>query len=784
LHIAVLRPQYANLVIVKSISSKKYPFFMRKLVKCINVLLLSACTGAVSYGKAVDENTAKTIGSNYLISDGVPGVNSATDLITSYTATVQLNGKVVVDYYVFNINGGTGFVMVSGDDNVLPILAYSRESSFDVNNISPSEKSWIEGYQNQITAVISDKIQADAATIKNWNDLKIAKKRNVTNDQRTTSSITFPSSTLFLLATQWNQTTGYNTYCPGGDPTGCVATCMSEVMQYWNWPTVGTGSHTYTQAPGYGYPAQTADFGNTAYNWASMNASLTGGNTAIATLMYHAGVSVNMDYTPTAAGSGSYVISLESPIMNCAEYAMKTYFHYKPTLRGIPRYGEYYLVGGVPTYYVDSIPQATWISMLETELNAQRPVIYSGQEPADAGGHCWVCDGYNSTNMFHFNWGWGGLSNGYFTVNNLHPSALGTGAGSGNFNADQCAIIGIMPDSFPSVSGNIKLLAHLNCTTSQGMPYDGGFSIVTKILNSNTTSFTGDYAAQVFDTLGNMVGTIETFTSQAITAGDSLALTFSTTGMYLLIPADYYYVRIMYRQTGTTTWAPVANNGVFINYNVLDVENSQSLELTAAINIVTPGGTSIVANSAFTFGTQLSNYDSGTLNCTVQAVLINVATGASFTVQQYTGQSFPGQSSFSYTFHNTSITVPVGTYVLAVQHQPNSTGSFIYTGSDYFENPIIVNVVHALSVNTPAQVADKIQVYPNPANDVINIDFTGVDISVVTITDIQGRQLQKFAPGSGQSAISIPVSNLAPGVYFANLQAGSDVITKKIVVTR
>ena len=122
---------------------------MSKILKGIGVLLLSASTGAVAYAKAVDENTAKIVGCNQLIAASATGVNSPADLTTAYVATSQGNfGGVVIDYYVFNINGGLGFVMVSGDDNIIPILANSNQSSIDINKISPAAKDWVDGYKN------------------------------------------------------------------------------------------------------------------------------------------------------------------------------------------------------------------------------------------------------------------------------------------------------------------------------------------------------------------------------------------------------------------------------------------------------------------------------------------------------------------------------------------------------------------------------------------------------------------------------------------------------------
>lgn len=141
---------------------------MSKFIKIASALLISACSSSVAFAKVVDENTAKAVGSNFLISTYPNGaVKSSADLSTTYTATCQANGSVITDYYVFNINGGTGFVMVSADDNIIPILAYSCESSFDINNISPSAKNWIDGYKYDITTAILNKVPAQRVHVIN-----------------------------------------------------------------------------------------------------------------------------------------------------------------------------------------------------------------------------------------------------------------------------------------------------------------------------------------------------------------------------------------------------------------------------------------------------------------------------------------------------------------------------------------------------------------------------------------------------------------------------------------
>jgi hypothetical protein len=769
---------------------------MKKFFIFFNALCLSLSVGFTANAKSVDENTAKIIGSNYLISNNIPGAKASADLVTTYKATAQINGQTVVDYYVFAFTGGKGFIMVSGDDKVIPILAVSGQSDFDLNNMAPATKNWIEGYQNQITYVITHDLPAKAGTSDKWNNLVAPQPAVKSNrDARTTSL--FPSSDTFLCHTTWDQdpATGvagsYNGLCPSGTGgravTGCVATAMAQLMKYWAWPNVGTGSHTYTQNPDtYGYPAQTADFGNTYYNWAGMpNTFASGTNLPIETLMYDAGVSVEMNYGPvsSADGSGSYVTKSETPVVACAEYALPTYFHYKRSLYSQLRDGTTSAFGAFYIPAQAAYAEAAWITLLKNELNAGRPMLYKGQE-ASGGGHCWVCDGYNSSSMFHFNWGWSGESNGWYTVDNLAPPALGTGAGSGNFNTDQGIILNIEPDTYPAIAaGKMQMAAHLDCAASSAIPYSTAFSIVTKITNTNTTAFTGSYCVQVFDTLNNLVGTVQTLTSQSLAAGaSSAALTFSTAGMPNLIPSEYHF-EVMYKSTSGTTWTPVANYDSLLNYNMLAVGNTNGLELYAAISV--PAGTTVNIGSALSLNTEVVNFSNANFSGSLQAVLTNIVTGTKYPVQVLTGITI---DTFTYggpfTFSISAITAPIGNYVLAIEHQPGGTGTYYVTGSDYFENPIFVTVISKEAVAAPLSVADNISVYPNPANDIINIAAQGVSINTIRITDIRGREMMTMAPAISQSVISIPVSSFAEGVYLVQLQTETGSVTKKIVIAK
>lgn len=321
------------------------------------------------------------------------------------------NYHSVVTYYSFSISGG-GWILISADNSATPVLAYSVSGEWDGNNLSPSAKAWLEIYNQQIyEAVISRK--TDLASQAQWQELL----DNQFNDAVKT--------VLPLVNTQWGQSMYYNDLCPassyapwgygGHVPAGCVAITMAQIMKYHHYPEQGIGSNSYS-LPTYG--ALTANFGNTGYNWNSMPLKAGAANASLATLIYHCGIAVKMAYNFDGSGAASEVVP----------YAMKTYFNYDNTIKLIKKEE----VGS------DEI----WRSIIRTELDAGRPVYYAGS--GNAGGHAFVCDGYDNSNpsKFHINWGWNGYGDGYFALNALTVA-------SGSFNEFNKIIIGIKPRPNP-----------------------------------------------------------------------------------------------------------------------------------------------------------------------------------------------------------------------------------------------------------------------------------------------------------------------------------------------
>lgn len=309
-------------------------------------------------------------------------------------------------YYVFNCGENQGFIIVSGDDRAYDILGYSDYGTFDYESLPSNMKYWLETYENELKVLINN------PEMKTQKEIK--------------TSATFEPSVKPLLGNiKWDQGSPFNNMCPtlpNGSKkvaTGCVATAMAQVMYYHQWPPKGKGEHQYISSK-YAFNLS-ANFGETNYIWDKMtpkynSSSSAESKEAVATLMYHCGVALEMNYGPSS-GAFSYMIP----------YSLTNYFNYDKSINIHKR--EYYSIG-------------EWMDIIKTELNQKRPVIYGGQS-AD-GGHSFVCDGYDVNNMFHINWGWSGNSDGYFQLNALTPNNQGIGGGADDgFNSQQDLITGI-----------------------------------------------------------------------------------------------------------------------------------------------------------------------------------------------------------------------------------------------------------------------------------------------------------------------------------------------------
>ena len=379
---------------------------MKKRILTLTMLLLTAVFTAEA--NPVDMRTAREVAVKFMNANAKTPLRSTDDLqwVTTYNIS---RGDAA--FHIFNTPNG--FVIVSADDCAKPILAYSDEGPFDADDIPIQLQDYFQGFVNQIQYGIENHLEADEATARQW---EMVRAIGHLIEQRATTAVA-P-----LLTDTWSQGCYYNNKCPsnpngpcGHVVTGCVATSFAQILHYWGYPTKGMGSHTYTP---YGYPQQTANFGATTYDWANMPNSLSSSSSstqvdAVSTLMWHCGVAVDMDYGPYGSGaSSSYIPS-----------ALLNYFGYSNELSIV---------------YRDNYTDSNWLALMKSCLDLSCPIHYRGSDANGGGGHAFVCDGYDSNDFLHFNWGWGGTSNGYFANGALNVQGYA-------FNVSNAAIINIRP---------------------------------------------------------------------------------------------------------------------------------------------------------------------------------------------------------------------------------------------------------------------------------------------------------------------------------------------------
>jgi hypothetical protein len=541
------------------------------------------------------------------------------------TSQTILSGKAIVksgttSYFAFNRGKNAGFVLIAGDDRVSPILGYADQGSFDTSLMAPQTKAWFSLYEKSISELSSSNAKASSQVESEWFQLQ----EGTTND---VLPVVAP-----LLKTNWAQTQYYNDSCPYDTASnchvyaGCVATAMAQIMSYWQYPTTGSGSHSYVASSAPQYGTLTANFGTTTYDWTNLPATLNTTNNAIATLIFHCGVAVEMDYSSTGSSAlvrGSYPYTAEKAFVN--------YFRYASSIQSKSK---------------GSTSESEWLQLLKTELSNGRPVLYNAQD-LNAGGHAFVIDGYDSNDFFHVNWGWNGIANGYFRISNLNPLSY-------TFDKGQSAVFNIVP-----VSDSINL-AETFKLQSDTAEICSPFSFTAKVKNTGNTLFNGELCVKVLNADSIPLAS-STITSLSLEAGqNSCKLIFDS--IVLSLPGQYS-AKLYYRKSGGQ-WLPLPdkdfqNNTVFtaikkdsisLNSNFTIERNSVICGEPLSVNVLVTNASNTVFYQPF----RLAFYSlDGTLKETLNADHLT---------------AIQSDSIASYTFSTTALSTIQGDYKMVAEY--------------------------------------------------------------------------------------------------------------------
>ena len=372
---------------------------MKRLIVLLPFLVFSLFV----FSQEVSKEEAMHIGERFYKHKAMAFSIGKSDIVVNSEYLIKsLSGKESI--YVFNYSDG-GFVLVSADRRAAPVLAYSFESEFDIDNIAPATQLWIDKYLEQYDLIVENDVVADERMVQMWDEIRDGSLLD-------TKSVKGVDK---LIETRWNQNSPYNYFCPahpqgpgGRVYAGCVATAMAQVMKYWNYPETGRGTAEYFWGD-----YISVDFSNVEYRWDEMSVMINStSRDAIAELIYHCGVSVGMNYGYD--GSGSSITN--------SFFALKQNFRYRA---GVTEEDKY------------SYENDEWKFLLKEDLDKGHPILYRGTD--DGGnGHAFVCDGYQDTSYFHFNWGWGGAADGFYYLDPINPQM--------EFHLWQGALINLTPN--------------------------------------------------------------------------------------------------------------------------------------------------------------------------------------------------------------------------------------------------------------------------------------------------------------------------------------------------
>lgn len=369
--------------------------------------------------------------------------------------------------YVFDNPDGKGFVVMAGDDAVMPVLGYSFDNEFPEGPLPPNLQGWMNGIKRQVEFARSTGMSAPAG----------GSRADVEGDV-----------VVKLETAKWDQTTPYNDECPvigsRHAVSGCTATSTAIVMRYHQWPQAGKGT-----VPGYTTPTQNIPVPSRTlgeeYQWDLMPLEYRPGEYSeeeaaqVARLIADVGAMLEMNYTSGESGALT-----------------------ENVVTGLSKYMDY--DKSMLMAYRDSYMTDEWYEMMKRELDEKRPVIYSGFD--DEAGHQFVLDGYTTDDYFSVNWGWSGDSDGYFRLDALYPYAQGTGGNNTHFNFNQDAVLGIKKNEGGDyVAVNIQIVGKgfisYPKTFEQNVPFE---VVVSRISNVSVIPFTGVFRLALTDKAGNL----------------------------------------------------------------------------------------------------------------------------------------------------------------------------------------------------------------------------------------------------------------------------------------
>lgn len=477
---------------------------------------------------------ARTLNSNKLIKNIDSQLEYAWDSNSLYNQSSSLLKEEEVEptFYVFS--NEKAFVIVSAEDNLQEVIGYSFEGSINSSDEIPAPmKEYLKGIDKEIK-YFRENIS------------------NSTKSLKATATETGGTIVKQLETANWGQGSPFNNLCPTSGTshclTGCVPTAYAIVMRYHEWPISGTGK-VYNPNT-----AEPTDISQRVYEWGNMPLNYISGQYTDAQATEVAEIMVDLGYRFMASyGTSSTDVSAG---LGSTEYLQKSFGY-----------------NNVPSTSRDMVGDTEWKRLLKESLNNNCPVPYRATSAINPdqidGKHMFVVDGYTSNDYFHFNWGWSGSQNGYFTISAITPDA------SRNYITSNYAYFNFMPNKeefevnasvSPSAAGKVSINGGTIGTSVTASLFENSTVTLTATANSG-------YTFNNWTCNGSIVSTEKSFNTKVTsnTTDNTYIANFLVVGTTnISIPITY-----------NSNYGSVSYNGSAIQGTTITAKENQEVTLTA-----------------------------------------------------------------------------------------------------------------------------------------------------------------------------------------------------------
>lgn len=626
---------------------------------CVLILLL-AFTESI-YAKQRTASEALQLAQQHVMkSASFRGTTSTPAMKLAYTEIDSSSQAKNELFYIYNKSDSSGYVIVSGDDRANTILGFADSGNFNYKKMSDGLRYWLGRFSKQMKRIVNRSAS---------NALKSTSSSSQSTASKSSASASNSVVVSPFVTALWDQGSPYNELCPTVRGqycyTGCVATAMAEVMYYFQYPTTGTGSNSYTSVTH--RFSLSVNFAKTTFDWADMTASYGSSSTsaqetAVATLMYDCGVSCDMDYGVDADdGSGAYSQDMAR--------AMVKNFSYNSNLQ---------------IYERDFYTYSEWLNMVKTELDNARPVLYDGE--SSEGGHQFVCDGYNSGDYFHFNWGWSGEDNGYFLLTALNPGDPSDY--SDGFNEYDEIVTGLQKTTTGSAFYPICSYDPPVSSATTVTPRTGTFTVSrNEVCNYGINDFSGNIGIALYtnsssDSLVSLVSSkslsLQSFsnTNYSNDGYYPTNVSFSNTSIPSSVANGTYRMYFVYQPSSATGWTIMRGKVGNVNYLNVTV-SSDSVKISTpsdsvpklVLNSLTVNGT-LYQDRSGQFALNITNSGTAEYLSKIGVKLTSTTSSKTYELMTQDADFVAGGTSIYYI--NDTITLAPGIYTLTAMYDPEN----------------------------------------------------------------------------------------------------------------